>query len=378
MRLPALPRPALRVAAFALALLSCGQALADSCLNTDSKKGSYSDGDARNSDYVACKPSGPTDTYGSVNAVGSQVQGIIERRQAEEAQERAAFQAKLEANRDRVNEWDRTRFMNLQESTAHAVIPSSYRTDVQVYANASVTPEQGAALRSEIESAIRGGTLLSNYADIAAQADKPWAKSGDPLQNHRMCEVSAELARTLVYSEPKDPAKGFAIAKAGCDAHCGGTCYWLGRIYEDGNKAAPGVDKLLGKQPQTLILQAYDNAIVNGIVAAYEREAELGWQPPKRYKDKTYYDFKELDSYSYWYDIDDYRRLAYMQYKRCLAEQPNNLTCARGVNALIKDTQANSYVWRDVLKDIDGDGRIAEFQALQTKLEAQASVSPAQ
>lgn len=152
MRLPALPRPALRVAAFALALLSCGQALADSCLNTDSKKGSYSDGDARNSDYVACKPSGPTDTYGSVNAVGSQVQGIIERRQAEEAQERAAFQAKLEANRDRVNEWDRTRFMNLQESTAHAVIPSSYRTDVQVYANASVTPKQGAALRSEIES----------------------------------------------------------------------------------------------------------------------------------------------------------------------------------------------------------------------------------
>lgn len=371
------PRLSLRLAALLMTVFASAPSLAESCLNGDAKKGSYADGDARNSDYVACKPSGPTDTYGSINAVGSQVQGIIERRQAEEAQERAAFQAKLESNRDRVNEWDRTRFMNLQESTAHAVIPSNYRTDVQVYANASVTPEQGAALRSEIDAAIKGGTLLSTYADIAAQADKPWVKSSDPLQNRRMCEVSAELARTLVYGEPKEPAKGFAIAKAGCDAHCGGTCYWLGRIYEDGNKAAPGVDKLLGKQPQTLMLQAYDNAIVNGIVAAYEREAELGWQPPKRYKDKTYYDFKELDSYSYWYDIGDYRRLAYMQYKRCLSEQPTNLTCARGVNALIKDTQANSYVWRDVLKDIDGDGRIAEFQALQTRLEAQANVSPA-
>lgn len=356
-------------AALLCSLVIAGPALADTCLNTDKEK--YASNDPRSSDYGKCRSSGGTNTYGAVGAIGGQLQGILQRN-SEQTDEDRAYQQQRENNREKVAEWDRNRFKNLKFATAQATIPSNYSTKVQAYPNAKITPEQQAAIQDEIAAAIEGKQLLEKYGSLPL--DKPWVSSADPAANWKNCEVATQLVRAYVYGtfvqpNQKNPAKGFAIARAGSDAYCGGTSYWLGRIFEDGDAAAPGVDKVLDKHPQTPILLAYDRAIVNGISAAYERAAKLNWVPLKRYKDETYFDFSEFESYSYWYDIGDYRRLAYAQYKRCLDLEPSNLACARGINALIKDMLADEYVWRHDLVEIKGDGKIDFYKDYQAKLE---------
>lgn len=363
-----------------LALAS--SAFADTCLNTDKEK--YADNDVRSYDYGKCKNTGPNTNYNSLNAIGSQMQNMMQRRDEEQSASSRASAADRESRRAEVAEWDRTRFSKLKLVLAKDVIPLSMRSDVKLYANAQVTPAQAAAVREEIGSAIQQDKLLASYDD--GSYEQPWTSSTDAVKNWKTCEVATQLIRAHVYGdfikpETRNPAKGFAIARAACDAHCGGGCYWLGRIYEDGNEAAPGVDKVLGHEPQTLTLQAYDNAILNGVTAAYERSASINWQPPERYKDKHYFQLSDFSfDNSYWYDIGDYRRLAYFQYKRCLDVEPANLACAKGINALIKDTQGNAYVWRDELKEINADGKIAWFQEYESKLEgllkAQSAAKP--
>jgi hypothetical protein len=349
-----------------------GSALADTCLNTDKYK--YADNDPRSSDYGKCKPAPgtPDKSYNSLNAIGSQMQGMMQRREEEKNAENRAREADRESRRADVEEWDRNRFKNLQHVTAKSTIPSNYTSNVAVYANAGITPEQQRSIREEIGNAISSKQLLEKYGNEGHE--NAWASNADAAKNWKTCEVATQLVRAYVYGNfidaaQKDPAKGFAIARAGCDAHCGGTCYWLGRIYEDGNDAAPGVDKVLGKQPQTEMLRVYDNAIVNGVTAAYERAARINWVPPERYREKKYFDFSDFEFTYYWYDIGDYRRLAYAQYKRCLDWEPANLACAQGINALVKDTQSNNYVWRDELKEINADGKIAYYQEYQARLE---------
>lgn len=363
-----------------LALAS--SAFADTCLNTDKEK--YADNDVRSHDYGKCKNTGPNTNYNSLNAIGSQMQNMMQRRDEEQSASSRASAADRESRRAEVAEWDRTRFSKLKYVMAKEVIPMNMNSDVQAYANARVTSAEADAIRAEIGQAIQQGKLLASYDD--GSHEKPWVSAIEPAQNWKTCEVATQLIRAHVYGdfikpEEKNPAKGFAIARAACDAHCGGGCYWLGRIYEDGNEAAPGVDKVLGHEPQTLTLQAYDNAIFNGVNAAYERAALVNWLPPARYRDKTYFRLSDFSfDNHYWYDIGDYRRLAYAQYKRCLQLEPANLACAKGINALIKDTQGNSYVWRDELKEINADGKIAWFQEYEIKLEgllkAQSAAKP--
>ncbi len=310
-----------------------GAALADTCLNTD--KDRYGDGDARHYDYGKCKPAAgaPDNSYNSLNAIGKQMQGMLQQR------ETYTRPASSEEEIDKAFEHGRNRFKNLKYATANEVnLLSPTNRDVGIYANATISPDARKAIQQEISTSIEKGQLLETYDNEAYQ--KPWVSSSDAAQNWKTCEVSTQLVRAYVYGdfikpEQKNPAKGFAIARAGCNAHCGGTCYWLGRIYEDGNKAAPGVDKVLGHNPQTEILRVYDNAIMNGVNAAYERSANLGWNPPERYKDKTYFDIKEFSSYSYWYVIEDFQRLGYAQYKRCLETDPANINCARSINTII-------------------------------------------
>jgi hypothetical protein len=346
-------------------LLTSLNTLADTCLNENKER--YASNDARSFDYGKCKSNTPTDTYGSLSTLGMQLQKMMDKPADSDGHRQMS-----DAERARLSEWSRNRFNNLKYVMAHEVISSSMRADVGVYANAQTTPAQQTARREEISKAIQQGKLL-DYDD--GSYAKPWVSSSDPVKNWKTCEVSTQLIRAYTFgdfvtAEQKDPAKGFAIARSACDAHCGGACFQLGRIYEGGNKVAPGVDKVLGHEPQKLMLQAYDNAILNGVTAAYEREASLNWQPPARYADKSYFSFSDMESFDYWYDIQDYHRLAYAQYKRCLQVDPANLACARGINALIKETQKHSFVWSDLAKDIETDNKVAWYQDYQTKLEA--------
>jgi hypothetical protein len=41
----------------------------------------------------------------------------------------------------------------------------------------------------------------------------------------------------FIKPEQMDAARGLAIARAGYAQHCGGTAYWLGRMYEEGGVA---------------------------------------------------------------------------------------------------------------------------------------------
>ena len=354
-----------------LCLAIAGPVLADSCLNTDKEK--YASNDPRSSDYGKCKSApGTTNTYGAVGAVGGQIQHIIQR-QDEPSDADKAYQRDRENRRESAAEWDRKRFQNLKFVTAQLTVEFNYSTKIQPYPNAKITPEQQDLIQEEIAAAINGKQLLEKYGDLPL--DKPWVSSADPAANWKACEVATQLVRAYVYgnfvrADQKNPAKGFAIARAGSEAQCGGTSYWLGRIYEDGDAVAPGVDKVLDKSPQKPMLVAYDRAIVNGITAAYERSAHINWVPPERYKTKTYFDFAEFEKRSYWYDNGNYRRLAYAQFKRCLELEPDNLQCARGINALIKDLQEEKYVWRDELKEINADGKIDYFKAELAKLES--------
>lgn len=356
------------------------QVHAEGCLNDDPKRGSYPSGDPRNSTYVRCSSgagSAGTGQAGAVGAIGSQLQNIIERRNADEDAETAAWRKQRDYNWENGGrEQAANRFKNLKWVTAHEArhMMSEYQP-VKVYPNADIPPEQRKAIQAELLAVAESGKLLETYGNAGFDdAKKAWLGSADPVANRKVCEVGTQLVRSFVYGEfipstQKNPAKGFAIARAGCTAFCGGTCYELGRIFEGGDAVAPGVDKVLGKDPALVMRQAYDVAIVNGEPGALEREAEINWRVPARYVDKEYYDWSEFSSRSYWINGELDRRLAYQQFRRCLKLEPANITCARDINAFIEEhVPTKKYYLKDVEKEIDV-ADIAYYRDYLAKLE---------
>ena len=342
-------------------------AFADTCLNTDKEK--YADNDNRSSDYGKCKPApgAPDNSYNSLSIIGKQMQGMMER------EDRSDSRREMSASdRDSLYARDRSDFANS---------PYSILCEVQAcikkpspYPNAATTPEQQQAIRDEIAAAKAQGKLLETYGGDAGSLAKKWIGGSDPVANWKQCEVAATLVRAYVNGDgvtpaQKDPAKGFAIARAGCDASCGGTCLELGRIFVAGNDAAPGVDKVLGRKPQEQTVYAYEVAIRNGITAAYRELADINRTKPPRYEGKTYFDLIELDTYSYWINSDTDRRIAYRQYQKCLKADPANLACASGINALLKNVTPNSGYNFTLAGDVT-EKDIAFYREYQQKLEA--------
>lgn len=329
-----------------------GTTLADTCLNTDKEK--YADNDVRSFDYGKCKPASgaPDNSYNSLNAIGKQMQGMMERRNTDNGytdQEREANLRELQAFRN-------TEAMR-RSKVKYGASAELYDIDYAdwLYKNANITAEKRQAIRQEIGDAIASGKLLetyggSNYADVAT-----WKNSTDPAQRWKNCEVATQLVRTYVYGdfikpEQKNPALGYSIAKTGRYQDCGGTGYWLGRILEAGNVLVPGVDKDEneideGKMVKSAISGAYDTAILNGYTPAYERLAELyRLGGPERFRGKTYFVLTAFASYPYWHkpkrDSDELN-LMRVQYNKCLEADPANLVCARGLATLYGD-QAKS------------------------------------
>jgi len=338
-------------------------AFADTCLNTDKEK--YADNDPRSSDYGKCKSTGPTDNYGSVTTIGKQMEGILQRNA--DAPTRRQFS---DDERASIHEHDRRQFATSQYSILCEV--EACVDEPSPYPNANTTAEQQQAIREEIKAAIAGGKLLETYGDNSYA--KKWVSGSDPVANWKMCEVATTLTQAYVYGNgvaaaQKDPAKGLAIARAGCTANCGGTCLELGRIFAAGDSAAPGVDKILGKTPHDQTVFAFETAIRNGITAAYEPLADLNSGTPARYKGKTYFNLVELDTYSYWINSDTDRRLAYRQYQKCLKAEPANLNCARGINQLLKNVTPDRGDIFKLGNDVTVED-VAFYKDYQQKLEA--------
>ncbi|MDO8310798.1 MAG: hypothetical protein Q7T25_02540 [Sideroxyarcus sp.] len=352
-------------------------ARAEGCLNNDPKRGSYPSGDPRNATYVRCTPSGTAGAAGSVGAIGNQVQGMIERRNAQEDEEMRAFRAQRDYNWEHGGrEREANRFRNLKRFTAHeASIAMSGYEKVGVYPNANINDAQRSAIRSEILAAADSGKLLETFpADGYDDVKKAWASSTDPVANAKVCEVGAQLARSLVYGEfipvsRKNPAKGFAIAQAGCSAWCGGACYALGRMLEDGDGTVPGADKFLGKEPLLVLRRVWDIAIVNEEPGAMEREAMINWRVLPRFVDKTYYEFSSFSSRSYWINGDDDLRLAYQQLRQCLRLEPTNISCARSINLMIQEFVPKKIYYLDGIAREITPTEITYYRDYLTKLE---------
>lgn len=353
-------------------------ARAENCLNNDPKRGTYASGDPRNSTYVRCPSTGVAGQAGTVGAIGGQLQGIVERRNAEEDMEMRAFLAQREYNWEHGGrEWEANRFRNLKVFTAHeASIGMSGYEKVGVYPNANISDTQRTAIRTQIMAAADSGKLLESFPpDGYDDVKKAWSSTADPVANAKMCMVGNQIARSYVYGEfipasQKNPAKGFAIAQAGCAALCGGTCYTLGRILEDGDSAAPGTDKFLGKEPLLVLRRVYDIAIVNGEPGALERQANINWHELPRYVGKTYYDFSSFSSSSYWINSDDDYRLAYQQFRQCLRLEPTNINCARSINSMSKEfVPKKSFDLEGISKEIT-PREIVYYRDYLAKLEA--------
>lgn len=334
-----------------LVLLCSGStlALADTCLQVE-KIGH--EGDSRYYDYGRCRPApnAPNQTYDSLGTIGQQLQGMMSR---DNGNDRGYSDAERDKHRREAQQF------NAEQSARRAAV--RYGASVELggldyapylFSNAAVTAEQLVAIRAEIGAAISSGKLLETY-DGAAYADRTngatWA-SRDPATRWKACEVATQLSRAYAFGDfippaKKDPARGLAIARAGTEERCGGTAYWLGRIYEEGDALVPGVDKLLGKYPQSTISWTYDVAILNGFTPAYERMAELyRLGGPARYRGKTYYVFP-ADSYPYWRrNPNDNDQLFMMrsQYSLCLTAEPTNLVCARGLRWLYHNPARDS------------------------------------
>lgn len=359
-----------------LALLCCAillpSAFADTCLNTDKQR--YADNDPRSYDYGKCQSATPTDNYGSLTVIGKQLEGMLQ--QKDHSDPRLNMSS---ADRDSLYARDRATFARAEYAILCEVQACVDRP--QPYPNAAIPAEQQQAIRSEIRAAIADGQLIARHGDDSLA--KKWVSSSDPAVNWKRCEVATALTRAYVYGNAagdagKDPAKGFAIARAGCAASCGGTCYELGRIYAAGDAVAPGVDKVLGKTPHDQTVFAFETAIRNGVTAAYEPLADLNRQMPARYVGKTYFKLAELDSYSYWINSYTDRRLAYRQYQKCLKAEPTNLNCARGINLLLQDVTPNQGYNFELKGDVSLED-IAFYKDYQQKLEAllSAAQSPA-
>jgi hypothetical protein len=323
-----------------------GHAMADTCLNTDKEK--YASNDVRSFDYGKCKsaPGAPNNSYNSLSAIGRQMQGIANRVDEEGVytdEQRAANRREQQAFNDR------------QSARRRAV---RYGADVELsnidykqwtYDSTGVTPAQIQAMRQEIGDAIASSKLLEAYGAIDYTNVETW-KVGDGAARWKHCEVATQLVRAYVYGdfiEPaqKNPQKGLDIAKAGRARYCGGASYWLGRIYEDGEKAVKGVDKNEedgndGKHVKSNITYAYGIAMINGYAPAYERMAELfRVGGPERYRGKKYFVLADFESYPYWRkrNDSDERHLMLVEYTRCLEADAANLVCARGLATLYAD-----------------------------------------
>ncbi|RYZ99530.1 MAG: hypothetical protein EOO68_12350, partial [Moraxellaceae bacterium] len=205
---------------------------ADPCLQTD-KKGA--DGDPRSYDYGKCKSDKPTETYGSIGVIGQQMQGLMEQRQASDDAQRAAVQrsnAAFLAERAQL-------YAQMKYGTSLELVQGQETVAIYQYKGADIPAEQRAEIRSEIGTAIDAGKLLETYGTVDYSTDAAWAIQ-TPAEKWKVCEVATVLTRAYTFGdfvtpEQKNPAKGFAIAQKGKELNCGGTAYWLGRIFELGD-----------------------------------------------------------------------------------------------------------------------------------------------
>ncbi|MDO8310802.1 MAG: hypothetical protein Q7T25_02560 [Sideroxyarcus sp.] len=217
------------------------------------------------------------------------------------------------------------------------------------YQNANISDDQKNAIRAEIGAAISAGKLLETYGNLEYES---WLSS-DPAVRWKTCEVATLLADAYAFGnfinpEQKNPARGLDIAETGYLKNCGGTAYWRGRIYEEGDALIPGLDKMkLKTNPKSRIEESYNEAIVNSYLPAYERMAELyRLGGPVRYRGKRYSPSFFESNLPYWgadYADPDMRFLIRFQYAKCLQAEPASLVCARGMRAMVSDTRYRDY-----------------------------------
>jgi hypothetical protein len=336
----------------ALLLMVSLPALAEECLNNDSKRDSYADGDARHSTYVKCTPGAGAGSYGALNAIGQQMQGMLG---GSDSNDRGYSDAEREQNRRELQQFaaeqDQRRAQVKYGATVELEMGSDLKLSSYQFDNATISAAQQQAIRSEISTAINTGKLIETYGQLpydSTVGTSTWAAT-DPATRWKTCEVATQLVRAYAFGEfikpeQKNPARGLAIAKAGYSSNCGGTAYWLGRIYEAGDALVPGIDKNeLGHDPKRRLIEAYDIAILNGYGQAYERMAELyRLNGPARYQGKTYYSFP-IDFDPYWpeYPRDDAMYMQKVQYSKCLQAEPANLVCARGLRSVYSNTRSS-------------------------------------
>lgn len=337
----------LLLSALLLGSVASTSAWAESCLNYDTKRDTYADGDARSATYVKCKPAEGSGSYGSLNAIGQQMQGMMERRNTDSGYsdaEREAFRREDQAYKDGQS----ARRSNVKYG-AWAELGGIDYSKYQ-YQNATIPADAQQAIRQEIGTAISNGKLLETYGSSNYADSNVW-KSSDASTRWKNCEVATQLVRAYVFGdfikpEQKNPTLGYAIAKTGRYQDCGGTAYWLGRILEAGNTLVPGVDKDEneingGKNVKSAIEGAYGTAILNNFMPAHERMAELyRLGGPERFRGKTYFVLTDFASYPFWRkrkNDSDEMYLMRVQYSKCLEADPASLVCARGLVTLYND-----------------------------------------
>lgn len=342
-------RPTSQSLACALLLVVGVQAAAETCLNTDKEK--YASNDVRSFDYGKCKTvrGAPDNRYNSLNAIGKQMQGMMERREEDGGlsdEQRAAYK------RSELEFIGRQTARRAQVKFGAAVELSNIDYAKWTYDARPVSDEQKQAIRQEIGDAIASGKLIESFGGKDYANAETWT-GGEAAARWKTCEVATQLVRAYVYGdfvEPAqmNPATGLAIAQAGERQHCGGTAYWLGRIYEDGDKAVKGVDKQAavdeGKSIKSAISDAYDTAILNGYTPAYERMAEMyRLGGPARYRGKTYFVMADFESYAYWLKSNgsDERFMMLMQFRKCMEADATSLVCARGLKTMYADDKRN-------------------------------------
>lgn len=325
----------------ALLLLACSStALAESCLQTD-KKGVA--GDSRYYDYGRCSRGASGPNTDSLGVIAKQLQGLMG--QSDNAAGRGYTDAERAAGRQSL-----ARFKDEQDARRASVKLGATMELIQSgdlvysrfqYQRADIGEDQRQAIRNELGRAIESGKLLDTYGALPFEDRKSpatWATT-DPATRWKTCEVATQVSRALAYGdfiEPqqKNPARALTIARAGYQERCGGTAYWLGRIYEDGDAVVPGVSRSdLREFPKETIIEVFDVAILNGYVPAYERMAELyRLGGPPRYRGKSDWSPSPLE---------DGMFMSKFQYTECLKADPANLACAQGLRTVYGNTKVS-------------------------------------
>ena len=348
-----------------LLALSSPMAMAEKCLNPDKDK--YAQNDARHADYIECPTAKETNKYGAVGAIGS----ILSRYIGNDSGPSAAEQ---DSNKKGVDAYIAREIAARKDVRYGAAAEigginySQWQSDT-----AGLTEAQRKSAVSAIQTAIDSGQFLQTYGALNYAQGEAW-KAGDPAARYMHCEVATRLVQAYVLgefgaAEQKNPAKGLAIARAGLMEKCGGTAYWLGRIYEAGDELVPGVDASDlrgGKDVKPKIVAAYDTAILNGYAAAYERMASLyDKEGPSRFFAETYFSFSEMGQVDYWPKSrkSHERFLMRVGYTRCLEADPTRAPCAEGLARLHADT-FKSY---DGYTDYNPE-KVAQYQAMAKKL----------